>query len=121
MPESITDDINIRNLIKSVKDLYEARGTEEGHRLFFRILFDQESSLIYPRDNMMKLSDGQWGTDYLMRVREDGNSDFSQLVGKTITGVSSGAKAVVQGVTKFIYGADVIAELNLDRGTIRNF
>ena len=118
LPESITDDINIRNLIKSVKDLYEARGTEEGHRLFFRILFDQESSLIYPRDNMMKLSDGQWGTDYLMRVREDGNSDFSQLVGKTITGASSGAKAVVQGVTKFIYGADVIAELNLDRGTI---
>jgi len=118
LPESITDDINIRNLIKSVKDLYEARGTEEGHRLFFRILFDQESSLLYPRDNMMKLSDGQWGTDYLMRVREDGNSDFSQLVGKTITGVSTGAKAVVQGVTKFIYGADVIAELNLDRGTI---
>ena len=118
LPESITDDINIRNLIKSVKDLYEARGTEEGHRLFFRILFDQESSLLYPRDNMMKLSDGQWGTDYLMRVREDGNSDFSQLVGKTITGASSGATAVVQGVTKFIYGADVIAELNLDRGTI---
>ena len=68
LPESITDDINIRNLIKSVKDLYEARGTEEGHRLFFRILFDQESSLLYPKDNMMKLSDGQWGTDYLMRV-----------------------------------------------------
>ena len=118
LPESITDDINIRNLIKSVRDLYEARGTEEGHRLFFRILFDQESSLLYPRDNMMKLSDGQWGTDYLMRVREDGNSDFSQLIGKTITGASTGATAVVQGVTKFIYGADVIAELNLDRGTI---
>ena len=118
LPESITDNIDIRNLIKSVKDLYEARGTEEGHKLFFRILFDQESSLLYPKDNMMKLSDGQWSTDYLMRVREDGNSDFSQLVGKTITGQTSGATAVVQSVTKFIYGADVIAELNLDRGTI---
>ena len=118
LPESITDDINIRNLIKNVKDLYEARGTAEGHRLFFRILFDQESSLLYPKDNMMKLSDGQWGTNYLLRVREEGNSDFSELVGKTITGASTGTTAVVQGVTKFIYGSDVIAELNLDRETI---
>jgi hypothetical protein len=98
--------------------LYEAKGTEEGHKLFFRILFDEESSLIYPRENVLRISDGQWSDDFLMRVTEIGTSDYSQIVGRVITGETSEATAVVQTVIKYKEGAQLIAELNLDRSTI---
>ena len=118
IPESLADGISKRNLIKNIRDLYEAKGTEEGHKLFFRILFDEESSLIYPRENVLRVSNGQWSDDYLMRVTEIGTSDYSQVVGQVVTGETSQASAVVQTVIKYKEGAQLVAELNLDRTTI---
>ena len=118
IPESLASGISKRNLIKNIRDLYEAKGTEEGHKLFFRILFDEESSLIYPRENVLRVSNGQWSDDYLMRVTEIGTSDYSQVVGRVITGQTSQATAVVQTVIKYKEGAQLVAELNLDRTTI---
>jgi len=118
IPESLASGISKRNLIKNIRDLYEAKGTEEGHKLFFRILFDEESSLIYPRENVLRVSNGQWSDDYLMRVTEIGTSDYSKVVGRVITGQTSQATAVVQSVIKYKEGAQLVAELNLDRTTI---
>lgn len=118
IPESLADGISKRNLIKNIRDLYEAKGTEEGHKLFFRILFDEESSLLYPRENVLRVSNGQWSDDYLMRVTEIGTSDYSQVVGQVVTGETSQASAVVQTVIKYKEGAQLVAELNLDRTTI---
>ena len=118
IPETVADGISKRNLMKNIRDLYDTKGTEEGHKLFFRILFDEESSLIYPRENVLRISDGQWSDDFLMRVTEIGTSDYSQIVGRVITGETSEATAVVQTVIKYKEGAQLIAELNLDRTTI---
>ena len=118
IPESLASGISKRNLIKNIRDLYETKGTEEGHKLFFRILFDEESSLIYPRENVLRVSNGQWSDDYLMRVTEIGTSDYSKVVGRVITGQTSQATAVVQSVIKYKEGAQLVAELNLDRTTI---
>ena len=118
IPESLADGISKRNLIKNIRDLYETKGSEEGHKLFFRILFDEESSLIYPRENVLRVSNGQWSDDYLMRVTEIGTSDYSQIVGQVVTGETSQASAVVQTVIKYKEGAQLVAELNLDRTTI---
>ena len=118
LPQTIADDISKRNLVKNIKDLYEAKGTEEGHKLFFRILFDEESSLIYPRENVLRVSNGQWSDDFIMRVVEVGTSNFSELVGRRITGADSEASAVVQTVIKYKSGSTLVAELNLDRSTI---
>ena len=72
IPESIASGVSKRNLMKNIRSLYEAKGTLEGHKLFFRILFDEESSLLYPRENVLRVSNGQWSDDLLMRVTEIG-------------------------------------------------
>jgi hypothetical protein len=118
LPESIADEVSTRKLIKHIKDLYEAKGTEDGHRLFFRILFDEESTFIYPRDNMLRVSDGQWSDDFLMRVIENGTSDFNELIGQTITGKTSGATAIISSLVKFKAGATLVTQINLDKTTI---
>ena len=118
IPNTLAEGIEKRKLIKSIKDLYSAKGTEDGHKLFFRILFDEEPELIYPRDNLLRASDGEWSTDKVVRVTEIGNSDFSNAVGQTITGSDSGATAIVTTVIKFREGNVLIAELNLDPNSV---
>ena len=62
---------------------------------------DENSEFIYPRENMIKSSDGQWSDDFVMRVVEIGTSDFNELIGETITGKTSGATAIVSSLVKF--------------------
>ena len=47
-----------------------------GHKLFFRILFNEEPEILYPRDNLLRSSDGEWSTDKVIRLTENGNSDI---------------------------------------------
>ena len=118
MPNTVADGLSKRKLIKNIKDMYAAKGTEKGHKLFFRILFDEEASIIYPRDNLLRPSDGRWSTDKVIRIVETGTSDFNNAIGETITGGTSGATAIIATVIKFREGATQIAELNLDANSV---
>jgi len=118
LPNTLADGLAKRKLIKNIKDMYSAKGTEDGHKLFFRILFDEEATIIYPRDSLIRPSDGQWSTDKVIRIIETGTSDFNRAVGQTVTGVTSGATALIATVIKFREGADLISELNLDANSV---
>lgn len=41
LPNTLADGIAKRKLIKNIRDMYAAKGTENGHKLFFRILFNE--------------------------------------------------------------------------------
>ena len=118
LPNTLADGISKRKLLKNIKDMYAAKGTADGHKLFFRILFDEDATIIYPRDNMLRVSDGQWSTDRVIRITEDGTSDFNNAVGQVVTGATSGATALIATVIKFREGATQIAELNLDANSV---
>ncbi len=124
IPEALASGINKRNVIKRIRDLYESKGTSVGHELFFRILFNEQSETIYPRDNMLRVSDGKWNTSLIMRcIATDGNT--SDLVGRTITqpNVSSDATinqatAVVENAFKFQIGANEVTEFILGKDSV---
>lgn len=118
VPETLASGISKRNLLKNIRDLYSAKGTEDGHKLFFRILFNETPELIYPKDNMLRSSDGQWTRDKVMHVLEQGNSDFSQAIGEVVTGLDSGATAIIQSLTKFREATVLVTELLLDENSI---
>ena len=48
--------------------MYQLKGTQKGHELFFRILFNQVSETFYPRTQMLRVSDGQWDTQKVLRA-----------------------------------------------------
>jgi len=118
LPNTLADGIAKRKLIKNIKDMYAAKGTRDGHKLFFRILFNEEATIIYPRDNMLRVSDGQWSTDRVIRVIEAGTSDFTKAIGQRLTGSTSGATALIATVVKFREGNDLIAEINVDANSV---
>lgn len=55
-------------LIKNVLPLYLAKGSEKSFKLLFRLLFDQDSTVRYPKDSILRASDGKWKIDNVIRI-----------------------------------------------------
>ena len=68
IPRELTAGVNERNLLKNIKDLYRSKGTKKGHELFFRILLNEDPILYYPTKDMLRVSDGTWIEDQILRV-----------------------------------------------------
>ena len=120
IPETLDSNLDKRNLIKNIKSVYRAKGTSAGHQIFFRMLFGLTSETIYPRENMLRVSDGKWTTNKVLRTIQGVNltGDTSLLIGRTITGQTSGATALVEAVSKFQIGANEVTEFTLNEDTI---
>ena len=117
LPETLDDGIDKRKLIKNIKSLYLSKGTDNGHQLFFRLLFGLNSETIYPREQMLRVSDGKWDAKTILRVISSVGNPLN-LIGRQITGLTSGATAIVENVFKFRIGTYEVSEFILNRETI---
>ncbi len=117
LPEVLDTNVDKRKLIKNIKSVYRAKGTQRGHEVFFRFLFNLDSETIYPREQMLRVSDGQFDTKKILRAIGT-VGDTSDLIGRTITGQTSGATAIVENVFKFQIGANEVSEFILNEDTI---
>ena len=118
LPEQLASGVNKRKLIKNIKSLYRAKGSVRGHEMFFRILFGETSETIYPREQMLKASDGQFDTLKVLRVISS-VGDANQLTGRTITGQSSNATAIVENTSQFQIGDSTVTQLILNDDSIQ--
>ena len=117
LPETLNEGIDKRKLIKNIKSVYRAKGTARGHELFFKLLFDLRSETIYPRENMLKASDGKFDTKKVLRAIGTVGETL-ELVGRTITGQTSEATATIENVFKFQIGANTVSEFILNDDSI---
>jgi len=116
LPENLNSSVDKRKLIKNIKSLYRAKGTSRGHELFFKLLFNEDSETKYPRENVLRVSDGKWDTKTVLRaIGTEG--DTVDLVGRTITGQSSEATAVIENAIKFQIGASEVTEFTINTET----
>ena len=118
LPENLESGVDKRKLVKNIKSMYRAKGSVRGHEMFFRILFGETSETIYPREQMLKASDGQFDTLKVLRVIAS-VGDATQLIGRTITGQTSEATAVVENTTTFQIGDKTVTQLILNADSIQ--
>jgi hypothetical protein len=120
LPELLDDEVQRRNLIKNIKSLYRLKGTSKGHEIFFRILFNETAETKYPREQILRVSDGKWNTKKVIRAIDDSTNTESTnfLVGRTITGETSGATAIVENVFRYAFGGDQVSEFIVNQDTI---
>ena len=118
LPENLAAGVSKRKLIKNIKSLYRAKGSVRGHEMFFRILFGEQSETIYPREQMLKASDGQFDSLKVLRVIAS-EGDANQLVGRTITGQSSNTTAIVENTSQFQIGDKTVTQLILNEDSIQ--
>ena len=117
LPETLDGNVSKRKLIKNIKSVYRAKGTQRGHEVFFRFLFNLDSETIYPREQMLRVSDGQFDTKKILRAIGT-TGETSDLIGRTITGQTSGATAIIENVFKFQIGANEVTEFILNNDTV---
>src|SRR6056300_688896 len=125
IPDTLDTNIDKRNLIKNIKSLYRAKGTKRAREIFFKLLFNENAEIRYPKENILRASDGKWDTQKVLRCIEVGTSDAANLVGQTITQANNPADptvnlatAVVENVFKFSIGGETVVEIVLGDDSI---
>ena len=125
IPDTLHSSVDKRNLIKNIKSLYQSKGTKRASEIFFKLLFNEKAEIRYPKDNILRVSDGKWDTKKIIRCTEVGTSDATNLIGQTITQANdptsatiNEATAIVEDVFKFIIGGVTIVELVLGDSSV---
>ena len=118
IPRTIASETSKRNLIKSIRDLYSAKGSSEATKLFLRILFDEESQVTYPNRFMIRASKGDWVSPTVLRVTPATGSNGAAIIGQKIVGLTSGASALVVNSSSFQQGVYSVTELVIDTDSV---
>ena len=63
--------VNKEILIKQALPIYLSKGSQKSFQLLFRLLFGEELEIIYPRDNILRASDGKWTIDSKLRINQN--------------------------------------------------
>jgi hypothetical protein len=58
-------------LIKKALPLYLTKGSVKSFELLFRLLYGEEVTITYPKDNILRASDGKWVVENVVRVDND--------------------------------------------------
>lgn len=80
-----------RILYKRLSEFYRSRGTPESIETFFRILFNDDVEIYFPKDDMLIPSDGKW-TD-----QEDDVIENAQTYTPTFTFTLSSSSDIITG------------------------
>ena len=64
-------------LIKNVLPLYLSKGSEKSFKLLFRMLFGNELEINYPKNNVLRASDGKWEIENAVKVSTDIYSNYT--------------------------------------------
>ena len=81
-------------LLKNIRQFYRSKGTEKSFQFFFRTLYDSPAEFYYPRQDILKLSDGKYIRQKSIRISLIGG-DPKKLQNATIIGRSTGTQAFV--------------------------
>ena len=112
IPETLASGVSKRNLIKNIKDLYAAKGSSEGHKLFIRLLLGESAEIFYPTEYMLRLSDGDWRRKTIMRVAAGSGVSGDEVINQVITGQTSGATVVIDSLV-LQQGATSVTEFRI--------
>lgn len=109
--------VEIKTLIKYIKQFYQAKGTEKTYEFLFRVLYDTNVEFYYPKVDILRASDGKWILNKTIRIAGLNGNVLFQAAGRRIyqrnsSGTVTAAASVVE-VSKYQIGVFPIYEFNL--------
>ena len=96
-----------------------AKGSENSIKFLLRALYNVESEFYYPKQDILRASDGKWYIEKAIRIADTQVNNVSnsmidtEFVGKQITGMDSQAKAIVEGVNVYYRNGALVTELKI--------
>ena len=105
-----------RKLLKQMKEVYRSKGGESSYDWLFRSLFNAQGvDYYYPKDDLMRLSDGKWIKDKTVKILTDTANNIHLFEGKALRGLTSNATAIVEKTITKTVGAVQVTELYLSK------
>jgi|TARA_R100000084_G_scaffold31602_4_gene12210 hypothetical protein len=120
--ENIADQIGKDTLIRNIKDFYSYKGTDLSIEFLFRALYDEEVTVRYPRDRVIKASYSDWTVDDIIKVEQIEGNPYD-LVGSQIrqtdaTGVVQATAIIddllINNISNYSSGTKNIYEVRLN-------
>jgi hypothetical protein len=94
--------LDSRKLIKAARNFYQKKGSVESVQFLFRVLYGKEADIYYPKNQVLRCSDGKWYLPRALRlVLSEDNVGFNVnlLVGRQGLGSNSNASCVIESAT----------------------
>lgn len=106
--------LDITKILKQAREFYLQKGSEDSVKWLFRVLFDQEVELFYPKKQILKASDGKWKLPLAFRIQlttETEDIDPNLLEKLKGEGSESTATCVIESANKTIdknFGTEIL-------------
>ena len=104
---------NKKTLLKKIRDFYGNKGTESSYKFLFRILYDSDLEFYYPKNDILKVSDGVWTEPRSIKTTVQNGTDLFGAVNGNIyqfSGVQLIASAFVNSVVQYSFNGVSITE-----------
>lgn len=113
---------DIRYIMKQLVMLYQSKGTIDSLKFFFRALYNSFCEVSYPRENILKASDGKWVQGYYVYTEDIEVTELNKLLGKTIIEVQTGITGLVNStIPHYFEGDDKIKYALVITNNIKSF
>lgn len=110
--------VDAKKLLKHIKQFYRAKGTEKTYELLFRILYDTNVEFYYPKNDILRCSDGKWILKKTIRTTVTSGSKIFHSLGQTIKQFSSSgavtASGQVSNISRYQLGTLEIFEIEIN-------
>jgi hypothetical protein len=116
VPEAVFANANKPQVLKKLRDFYRSKGSEKSFQFLFRLLYKEEIEFYYPGSDMLRVSDGKYSSDKILRCVDTSGTDVvAGFLGKTITGATSTANGVVELVLNEYVGPFSVSTIYLSK------
>ena len=90
--------------LKVVNQFYKSNGTQDSIKFLFRILYGENIEIYYPKEDILKTSDGKWILPLALRVKTEGANvtNIFNIEKTLLTGQTSKSTAIVEKVIRSI-------------------
>lgn len=105
-----------RFLGKKFRDFYKSKGQQQAYTFLMKVLYDQDVEIIYPGEEILKVSDGTYSRAQILRaeiIGDVGSNRIFDFLFKTIRGRTSNAIAKVTDIKKTNIGTFTVAEMQV--------
>jgi hypothetical protein len=95
---TIDSTVSKEQLIKSAQDIFSSKGSERSIDLLFKNLYGRNIEVYYPGNDVLRTSDGTYVSPIYLELSI--STRTNSMVGKSITGSSSGATANIEYIVR---------------------
>lgn len=102
-------ELSKEKIIKAAKSFYAKKGTPEGFKFLFRILYAQEIEVYFPKEDILKASDGKWQQPQALRISVANTAtavtggNVNVFISRANTVNANGINLVTAGITANSY------------------